>query len=122
MVHIEEANHRPTAGQTAFLRAGTYADETNAPVHSGTSDHARISYTNYQDEEVTLEGSVYCVHLQGSSYVSVLGLSFLNCGRNFYLRESHPTLAEPLTWRSGDGVSLPYGGERPDQGVYEQRA
>jgi hypothetical protein len=29
------------------------------------------------------------------------------------------TLAEPLTWSSGDGVSLPYRGKCPDQGMYE---
>ena len=29
------------------------------------------------------------------------------------------TLGEPLTWSSGDGVSLPYRGKRPDQGMYE---
>jgi len=30
------------------------------------------------------------------------------------------TLAEPLSWSAGDGVSLPYGGARPDQGRYER--
>ena len=29
------------------------------------------------------------------------------------------TLADPLSWSSGDGVSLPYQGSAPDQGMYE---
>jgi hypothetical protein len=32
------------------------------------------------------------------------------------------TLAEPLTWEAGTGVSLPYFGARPDQGAYEREA
>jgi hypothetical protein len=86
---IAEANDRLSAGQTVYVRAGTYVDETIAPVNSGTSDNERITYTNYADETVTLEGSVYCVRLQSTSYVSVLGLSFFNCGRNVYLDDSH---------------------------------
>ena len=31
------------------------------------------------------------------------------------------TLAEPLSWTAGDGVSLPYHGALPDQGIYEHR-
>ncbi|MBN2191822.1 MAG: hypothetical protein JW751_03315 [Polyangiaceae bacterium] len=31
------------------------------------------------------------------------------------------TLAEPLSWSAGDGVSLPYRGARPDQGLHERR-
>jgi hypothetical protein len=31
------------------------------------------------------------------------------------------TLAEPLTWSAGDGVSLPFHGARPDQGLHEHR-
>ncbi|MBN1605610.1 MAG: hypothetical protein JW940_03215, partial [Polyangiaceae bacterium] len=81
---LAEANERLTAGQTVYLRAGTYEDETIAPTHSGSSDEARIVYTRYADEEVTLSGSVYCVRLQGNSYISVLGLKFLDCERNVY--------------------------------------
>ena len=29
------------------------------------------------------------------------------------------TLKTPITWNSGIGVSLPYAGQRPDQGVFE---
>jgi hypothetical protein len=86
---IAEANDRLTSGQTVHIRAGTYVDETIAPVNSGTSDGARITYINYADEEVTLQGSVYCVRLQSRSYISVLGLHFLDCGRNVYLDASH---------------------------------
>ena len=82
---IAEANGRLNAGDTVYIRAGTYVDETIAPANSGTSDTARITYVNYADEAVTLEGSVYCIRLQNTAYVSVRGLDFFNCGRNAYI-------------------------------------
>lgn len=111
---IAAANVRLTAGQTAYLRAGTYVDETIAPVNSGTADDARITYTAYADEAVTLERSVYCVRLRGNAHVSVLGLGFRDCGRNVYLTEgSHhnnvgsctfDNPAGPTTW-AGSRIS-----------------
>ncbi|GEM_PF-1880723 len=109
---IAAANERLTAGQTAYLRAGTYVDETIAPVNSGTADDARITYTAYADEEVTLTRGVYCVRLQNSSFVSVLGIDFVDCERNVYLRNSHhnnvgactfDNPAGPATW-AGSGI------------------
>jgi len=109
---IAAANERLTAGQTAYLRAGNYVDETIAPVNSGTADDARITYTAYADEGVTLERSVYCVRLQDNSFISVLGIDFLDCGRNFYLRNSHhdnvgactfDNPSGPATW-AGSGI------------------
>jgi len=104
---IAEANNRLTAGQTVYIRAGTYADETIAPANSGTSDTARITFTNYANETVVLQGSVYCIRLQNKSYISVLGLQFFNCERNLYIDASdHNNVgfctfdnpAGPATW------------------------
>ncbi|MFC1609950.1 MopE-related protein [Myxococcota bacterium] len=104
---IGEANGRLTAGQTVYIRAGTYLDETISPANSGTSDNARITYVAYANETVTLEQSVYCMRLQSRSYVTVLGLHFFNCGRNVYLDDSHhnniglctfDNPAGPATW------------------------
>lgn len=86
---IAEANNRLLAGQTVYLRAGTYTDETISPQNSGSGDSARITYINYADETVTLQDSVYCMRLQNRSYITVLGLNFYNCGRNVYIDESH---------------------------------
>jgi parallel beta-helix repeat protein len=51
---IAKANRTLLAGDTLYVRAGTY-NEIIEPFHSGTTDH-KITYTNYQDEEVILRG------------------------------------------------------------------
>ena len=104
---IDEANGRLTAGQTVYIRAGTYVGETISPANAGASDTERISYVNYADETVTLEGSVYCVRLRDTSYVTIRGLTFFDCERNLYIDASdHNTVgyctfdtpAGPTTW------------------------
>ncbi len=104
---IAEANSRLSEGDTVYIRAGTYTDETIAPANSGMSDTARITYVNYAGEAVTLQDSVYCIRLQNTAYVTVRGLEFFNCGRNVYIDGSdHNNVgfctfdnpAGPVTW------------------------
>jgi hypothetical protein len=114
---IAEANSSLTAGQTVYVRAGTYTDETIQPANSGTSDAARIAYAAYPGEVVTFTGSVYCVRLQSRSYITIIGFQFIDCERNLYLQASDhnnigyctfDTPAGPATWagsRIYDGSS-----------------
>lgn len=104
---IDKANTTLTAGDTVYIRAGTYPGATIQPTSTGTSETARITYSAYNAEEVTIEGSVYCIRLQGSAYVTILGLRLYNCERNLYLSAaSHnnigycefDTPAGPTTW------------------------
>jgi len=85
---IGQANGTLTAGQTVLIRAGTYANETIRPTNSGTSDNARIIYAAYPGEQVIFTASVYCVRLQSVSYVSILGIEFIDCERNLYIQAS----------------------------------
>lgn len=112
---IAHANATLGPGDTVYLRAGAYVNETIAPAQSGLSDEARITYSSYDDETVTLETSVYCIRLQSVSYVSILGLGFVDCERNLYLEAaSHNHIgyctfdnpSGPVTWagsRIGSG-------------------
>jgi hypothetical protein len=104
---IGQANATLAAGDTVYIRAGTYAMATIQPANSGTSDTDRITYTAYQNEAVTIEGSVYCIRLQGNTYVTILGVRLYNCERNLYLQgASHcnigycefDTPVGPATW------------------------
>ncbi|MDY0003120.1 MAG: MopE-related protein [Polyangia bacterium] len=104
---IAKANATVAAGDTVFLRQGTYAGETIQPAASGTSNSQRITFAAYLEEEVTMEGSVYCVRLQGNSFITILGVRLYNCERNIYLQgASHnnigyceiDTPAGPTTW------------------------
>lgn len=104
---IAKANQTLTAGDTVYIRAGTYTDETIQPQASGLSQGQRITYGNYNDEEVILTGSVYCVRVQSRSYITILGLKFHDCERNLYLQDSShvnvgycefDTPGGPTTW------------------------
>lgn len=111
---IDKANSTLQAGETVYIRAGTY-QETIQPDSSGLSDTVRITYTNHNDETVTFTQSVYCLRLIDNSYITVTGIKFYNCERNLYIQNSHhnnivscefDTPAGPATW-AGSRV---YGG------------
>ena len=81
---IAKANNTLVAGDTVFLRAGTYTDQIR-PVNNGTSDSARISYVAFGNGNVIIDnfgdqssGSNYTVGgiaLGGKSYVTVNGVN-----------------------------------------------
>ena len=85
---IGQANATLTAGDTVYIRAGTYSGETIQPTNSGTSDTQRITYSAYDAEEVILTASVYCIRLQSTSYNTILGLRLIDCERNVYIQAS----------------------------------
>ncbi len=85
---IAQANAALTAGDTVYLRAGVYSGETIQPASSGASDTQRITYSAYEGEDVSLQDSVYCIRLQSSDYITVLGVRLYNCERNLYIQAS----------------------------------
>jgi hypothetical protein len=114
---LAKANETLAAGDTVYIRAGTYAGETIQPASSGESDARRITYTRYADEVVTFTASVYCIRLQAIDYVTILGLRFVDCERNLYLDgASHNNVGDcsfdnpsgPVTW-AGSRI---YGGSQ----------
>lgn len=73
--HISKANSTLVAGDTVEIRVGTY-DEIIRPDNNGTSGN-RITYTNYQDEIVTVRGELgehEIVNLNSRSYITIDGL------------------------------------------------
>jgi hypothetical protein len=112
---VGKANETLAAGDTVYIRAGTYSEETIEPENSGTSESDRITYTAYEDETVTFTGSVYCIRIQEKSYVTVLDIKFIDCERNLYITaSSHVNVGYcsfdnpggPVTWagsRIGEG-------------------
>lgn len=140
---VAKANATLVAGDTVYLRAGTYAGETIQPENSGASDAERIAYAAYGDEVVTFTGSVYCVRLQGRSYVTIRGLRFIDCERNLYVQGSHhvhvgycsfENPGGPTTWagsriyegstdnRIHDCVFARYGSESGSEGAWDDNA
>ncbi len=73
---IAKANQELRAGDTAYVRAGSY-DEYIEPEHSGTAG-SKITYASYQNETVTLRGQAgtdKLVALPSQSYVVVDGFT-----------------------------------------------
>jgi hypothetical protein len=87
---ITKANTTLVAGDTVYIKAGTYtAGTTNyiAPVNSGTSS-TRITYRNFGSDVVTIQQGAYAIDLNGNDYITVQGLRFTNLDRFMYLRNS----------------------------------
>jgi hypothetical protein len=69
---ITKANQTLAAGDTVYIRAGTYTSYI-APANSGTSSN-RIIYGNYASEVVRISGTPYAVYLNRKSYITVRGI------------------------------------------------
>lgn len=86
---IGKANSTLVAGDTVYIKAGTYNDATINPVNSGSSDALRITYRNYEDDLVTIDNaSTHDVglRLDAKSYISVRGINFTRQKRFVYIR------------------------------------
>jgi len=76
---IARANRTLVAGDTVYIKAGTYRDDTIAPVHSGTSEDGRITYRSYGDDTVVISNAVnqaVGLRLDAASYITVHGITF----------------------------------------------
>lgn len=80
---ISKANQALTAGDTVYIKAGSYSDYI-APVNSG-ADGLPITYANYGTDIVTITGASYGILLNGRSYIAVSGLAFYYLDRFMYL-------------------------------------
>ncbi len=85
---LHTANSHVRAGDTVYLRAGIY-DIYIAPDASGKSDSERITYTNYHNEQVNIQGTRYAVYINGKSYISVHGITFHNCHQFLHIENGH---------------------------------
>ena len=82
---ISKANQTLVAGDTVYIKAGTYT--TIAPLNSGTASN-RITYSNYGSDIVTVQNASYGIQLDGKSYITVRGINFYNLDKFMYLENS----------------------------------
>ena len=75
---LSTANENAVAGDTVYLRAGTYSNQEIRPSNSGISDSEKIVYTNYAEESVTIRDSAYGIYIYKKSYITVNGINFYN--------------------------------------------
>jgi hypothetical protein len=81
---IQKAANTLVAGDTVYIRAGTYNEQV-IPQNSGSSTGGYISYTAYAGETVTIDGSGLSFGtwdglfwIDGKSYIQVSGLRVIN--------------------------------------------
>jgi len=77
---ITKANAALVAGDTVYIKAGTYAGQYVAPANSGTPGN-RITYFNYGIDAVAVSNSTEALYLNGKSYITVWNIKFSNCDR-----------------------------------------
>lgn len=86
---LSTANANAQAGDTVYLRGGTYSGQEIRPTNSGTSEAQRIVYTSYNQESVTLRDSAYGIYLYKNSYITVNGINFYNLRRFLRIYAGH---------------------------------
>ena len=86
---LSTANTNAVAGDTVYLRGGTYSNQEIQPSNSGTSDSNRIVYTSYNQESVTIRDSAYGIYIYKKSYITVNGINFYNLRRFMRIYAGH---------------------------------
>jgi hypothetical protein len=86
---LSTANTNAVAGDTIYLRGGTYSNQEIRPSNSGTSDSNRIVYTSYDQENVTIRDSAYGIYIYKKSYITVSGVNFYSLRRFFRIYAGH---------------------------------
>ena len=86
---LSTANTNAVAGDTVYLRGGTYSNQEIRPDNSGTSDSNRIVYTSYNQENVTIRDSAYGIYIYKKSYITVNGINFYNLRRFMRIYAGH---------------------------------
>ncbi|MEW6369025.1 MAG: right-handed parallel beta-helix repeat-containing protein [Acidobacteriota bacterium] len=81
---IQKAADTMVAGDTVYIRAGTYRERVEAK-GSGTDESHRITYSSYAGEKAVIDGKgidvpeyVGLFHMEGKRYVTVSGLTVTN--------------------------------------------
>lgn len=74
---IGKANATLKAGDTVYIRGGTYSGQQIYPSNSGTASN-RITYRNYNDEKVTITQAHEPLLLSNRSYITIAGTSTQN--------------------------------------------
>jgi len=83
---IAKANTTLVAGDTAYIKAGTYTGTSNYinPSNSGSASQL-ITYRNYGTDTVTISSGSRGIRISGKSYINVTGINFYDLDESMYL-------------------------------------
>lgn len=80
---ITKANQTLVAGDTVYIKAGTYSSSVD-PVNSGTAQNP-IVFRNFGTDVVTISGAAYGVRLDGKAYITVQGINVTASAHQLYI-------------------------------------
>ncbi|MBN1979789.1 MAG: hypothetical protein JW918_20535, partial [Anaerolineae bacterium] len=86
---LSTANANALAGDTVYLRGGTYSGQEIHPDNSGASESERILFTSYDHEDVTIRDSAYGIYIYKKSYVTVNDINFYSLRRFMRIYAGH---------------------------------
>lgn len=81
---ITKANQTLVAGDTVYIKAGTYTTYI-APARSGTAS-GPITYRAYGSDFVSVQNTSYGILLDGKSYITAQGINFFNLDKFLWLQ------------------------------------
>lgn len=82
---LATANANASAGDTVYLREGKYHNiGFIQPTNSG-AENARITFSNYDNENVTITDVDYGILIDGKSYITISGLNFDYLGHFLFI-------------------------------------
>ena len=86
---LSTANTNASAGDTVYLRGGTYSGQEIRPSNSGTFESNRIVFANYNQENVLIRDSAYGIYIYKKSYITVNGINFYSLRRFMRIYAGH---------------------------------
>jgi hypothetical protein len=86
---LSTANANASAGDTVYLRGGTYSNQEIHPSNSGISESNRIVFTSYNQENVIIRDSAYGIYVYKKSYITVNGINFYSLRRFMRIYAGH---------------------------------
>jgi hypothetical protein len=102
---IPKANRTLIAGDTVFIKAGTY-NCFISPENSGTAAQP-IAYMNFNADKVVISDTMFAVNLDGKSHIVIQGLAMRRCDRFLYVRNN--SNYNTIAWCSFDSARMTNG-------------
>jgi hypothetical protein len=109
---IDKANHALAAGDTVFIRGGTYAGQIIQPARSGVSETARIVYAAYNGEHVLFRDAAHGIYLYKKSFITVSGIRFVSLRRFLRIYAGHYNVISHCTFDQRSPASEDWAGGR----------
>ena len=82
---LNTANQNAQAGDTVYLRGGTYSGININPSNSGTAWDNQIIFQAYNGETPIITGGVTVIYISGKDYIKVDGITATNVARFFLI-------------------------------------